>query len=93
MNQKHLILQPNSIGNDYIVGDIHGHYSNLMELLNHIQFNKLTDTLFSVGDIIDRGPNSIKIINLLDEDWFFSCLGNHEFMMIQSILHNNLTNT
>jgi len=86
---KHMVLQHNKLGNDYIVGDIHGHYSNLLTLLDHIKFDNSIDRLFSVGDIIDRGPNSSNMIQLLDQPWFFSCMGNHEFMMIQSILHHN----
>jgi serine/threonine protein phosphatase 1 len=40
------------------------------------------DRLFSVGDLIDRGSDSLKVVNLLKEPWFFSVRGNHEQMAI-----------
>lgn len=85
---KHLKLPANTTGNDYIVGDIHGLFYNLMELLDIIGFDKTKDRLFSVGDIIDRGPYSEKMIALLDEPWFYMTLGNHEQMMVKSILYS-----
>ena len=91
--QKHLKLDHNTTGHDYIVGDLHGAYDTLIEMLNLIQFDKNNDRLFSVGDIIDRGPKSIELINLLNEPWFFMTLGNHEHMMINSIIFDHKSYT
>ncbi len=84
--QKHLHLPANTQGHDYIVGDLHGCKKELDQLLTYIGFNTSTDRLFSVGDLIDRGPNSVDCANLMYNDWFYLTLGNHELLMIQSIL-------
>lgn len=73
----------NKLGNDYFVGDIHGQYSLLIEQLKSIDFNFNTDRLFAVGDIIDRGLESEKCLELLIEPWFNSVLGNHEQLFLQ----------
>ncbi len=88
---NHIHLPHNNIGDDFIIGDLHGNLQPLIKLLDYIQFDKQTDRLFSVGDTIDRGPQSIECANLIYEPWFFPIIGNHELMMIQSILYNNET--
>ena len=74
----------NTQGNDYVVGDVHGDYERLTGLLSVIKFDVTVDRLFSVGDLIDRGPDSAKCLELLNELWFFSVLGNHEDMLINA---------
>ena len=71
-------------GHDYVVGDVHGDYKRLTDLLSVIKFDVTVDRLFSVGDLIDRGPDSVKCLELLNEPWFFSVLGNHEDMLINA---------
>lgn len=73
----------NKRGNDYFVGDIHGQYSLLIEQLKKTNFNFKTDRLFAAGDIIDRGLESEKCLELLIEPWFNSVLGNHEQLFLQ----------
>lgn len=79
---RHLSL--NISGIDYFVGDIHGNKHALLKKLTEINFNVKQDRLFAVGDIIDRGEDSIGCIELLMEPWFFSVLGNHEEMYLRS---------
>ena len=69
--------------NAYVVGDLHGCYEELMKELDRINFDKSRDILICVGDLIDRGKSSEKIIALLDEPWFVSVLGNHEQLCMQ----------
>lgn len=75
----------NTKGIDYIVGDIHGCYSLLMGKLKEIGFNKEVDRLFSVGDLVDRGPDSLKCLSLVYEDWFYPVMGNHEILMHNAV--------
>jgi serine/threonine protein phosphatase 1 len=75
-------LKQNTHGQDWFVGDIHGCYNTLMDKLDAVHFDKSVDRLISVGDLIDRGPNSKKCIELLKEPWFHAVIGNHEDMMI-----------
>lgn len=72
----------NTLGKDYIVGDIHGMFTLLLQELNKIDFDPSKDRLFSVGDLVDRGPDSIEAINWLDKPWFHAVRGNHEQMAI-----------
>lgn len=72
----------NTSGRDYVVGDIHGCFSELESALSQMAFNKSTDRLFAVGDLIDRGPESDRVIEFLNEPWFFSVRGNHEQLAI-----------
>lgn len=72
----------NILGNDYVVGDIHGCFSKLGVKLQEIGFNPLTDRLFSVGDLVDRGPQSEECYEWLSKPWFHSVRGNHEQMAI-----------
>lgn len=73
----------NTHGSDYVIADIHGCYEKLNNTLCSVNFNFETDRVFCVGDMVDRGPDSLKVLNLLDTNWFFSVLGNHEYMAVQ----------
>lgn len=75
----------NASGKDYIVGDLHGCYDDLMIFLSKINFDTSVDRLFSVGDLIDRGPKSVECANLIFEKWFQAVRGNHEQMMINAL--------
>lgn len=68
----------NSSGRDLIVGDIHGCFSKLQAALDKIKFNPEVDRLFSVGDLIDRGPESAEFEAWLAKPWFRAIMGNHE---------------
>ena len=49
---------PAAGGRDWIVGDVHGCFQTLRQALAAIDFEPGRDRLFSVGDLIDRGPHS-----------------------------------
>ena len=72
----------NTHGRDFIVGDIHGCFDELNTALNSLGFAPATDRLFAVGDLVDRGPGSHKVLSWLTRPWFHSCLGNHEEMIL-----------
>ncbi|ROM79362.1 phosphoprotein phosphatase [Pseudomonas brassicacearum] len=76
---------PNKEGRDFAVGDIHGHFKLLTEALDKVNFNSKVDRVFSVGDLIDRGPDSIDVLNWLEKPWFHAVRGNHEHMLIECI--------
>lgn len=69
----------NPTGRDLVVGDLHGMHTLLMRELQRIGFDPDRDRLFCVGDLIDRGAESLECLSLLDEPWFHSVLGNHDF--------------
>src|SRR5690625_2602541 len=76
--------EANARGCDYVVGDIHGQFGLLQALFRSIGFDKHLDRLFSVGDLIDRGPESHRVTEFLAAEWFHAILGNHEVMLINS---------
>ena len=70
--------ESNTVGRDFVVGDLHGCLDALRYLLREIEFDGTRDRLFSVGDLIDRGSQSEQALTLLDKPWFYPVLGNHE---------------
>lgn len=64
--------------NIWIVGDLHGCHSLLQQKLQEISFDAGQDLLLSVGDLIDRGEESIECLTLLKQPWFRAVRGNHE---------------
>ena len=79
------VFPANRMGRDFVIGDIHGCYDDVMRLLSFVQFNRYNDRLFSVGDLIHRGDKSEECLSLLKESWFFSALGNHDVLEDQSV--------
>lgn len=75
-------LPANTQGRDFVVGDLHGCLQSLNKALDTVGFDKSIDRLFVTGDLIDRGFHSIECLKLIQEDWFYSIMGNHELMMI-----------
>lgn len=73
-----LTLPQNLIGTDFVVGDIHGCYEYLLQQLVEIKFDSSKDRLIAVGDLIDRGDNSLECLRLINQPWFYSVKGNHE---------------
>ena len=69
----------------YVVSDIHGEYELFIRLLEEIRL-KQTDTLYVLGDILDRGPHPIQIILKIMEMPNVVCLtGNHELMALECL--------
>lgn len=81
-----LHLPENTLGRDFIIGDVHGCFDHLKALLVYVDFNPATDRLISCGDLIDRGPESIKCLDALYLPYMWSVMGNHEHMMIGSLV-------
>jgi serine/threonine protein phosphatase 1 len=75
---------PNLQGVDYVVGDIHANFRKLYKQLKDIGFNPGYDRLFSVGDLVDRGPDHDLLLDILAMPWFHAVRGNHEDMIIRS---------
>jgi len=82
--------KPNPRGRDFVVSDIHGCFDELRRALADVDFIAENDRLFSVGDLIDRGPRSTETLDWLARPWFHPCIGNHEDMALQSQHDNNV---
>ncbi|WP_369462313.1 protein-serine/threonine phosphatase [Citrobacter braakii] len=69
----------------WVVGDIHGCFSLLMAKLRLCHFDPWQDLLVSVGDVIDRGPDSLRCLKLLRKRWIIAVRGNHEQMGLDAL--------
>lgn len=78
MNRKFKRLDLSHARNVYVVGDIHGCFSLLETELEKIGFDRTQDHLISVGDLVDRGPESERVLEFLDYPWFHAVQGNHD---------------
>jgi serine/threonine protein phosphatase 1 len=70
----------------FVIGDIHGCYETLEDLLARISPDPRKDSLVFLGDYIDRGPDSKKVISrllTLQREFvnFVALKGNHEQML------------
>jgi serine/threonine protein phosphatase 1 len=73
----------NPKGRDFVVGDLHGCFSLLDILLGHVDFDEAVDRLFSLGDLVDRGPESERVSEFLIQPWFHAIRGNHDYMLLK----------
>lgn len=77
--------------NVWVVGDLHGCYTNLMGKLDELKFDPAQDLLISVGDLVDRGSENVECLELITMPWFLAVRGNHEQMMIDALSpHGNV---
>ena len=63
-----------------VVGDVHGEYKTLLHLITKTPLNS---TLIFVGDLVDRGAESAKVIRFVRKHKLACVRGNHEEMMIE----------
>lgn len=63
----------------FLVGDTHGSYKTLRELIK--KFPSKEDIVF-VGDLIDRGPKSNQVLEFIIKEGHQSVMGNHEWMLL-----------
>ena len=66
----------------YVMSDIHGEYDKFLKMLEIIHFSD-EDTLFILGDIIDRGEKSVELLQDLSMRFnVYPIFGNHELMAL-----------
>lgn len=76
----------------FAISDIHGHYEELMALYKQLPINPKKDQLILLGDYIDRGPDTNKVVDQLIKwkekypHWQF-LYGNHEDLMLDALVY------
>lgn len=74
----------------YVVSDIHGCYEEFKKLLEVIDFSD-TDELYILGDMMDRGPEPMKLIQyLMLYPNIYPILGNHDYMALKVLSKLNV---
>ncbi|WP_432646700.1 metallophosphoesterase family protein [Mitsuokella sp.] len=68
------------------VGDIHGNFTRLQSLFEHIPYDPQQDLLIFLGDYIDRGPEVAEVLQMVMKlkekfPYVVTLTGNHEAMM------------
>ena len=78
-----MLIKTNNAQRVFVCSDIHGEYDLLLNALDRVNFRLGQDVLVGVGDLIDRGPDSKKVLDLfMTTNNFFTVLGNHEDMAL-----------
>ena len=76
-------LPSNRRGRDFVVGDLHGCFDLLDRLFEAVRFDPGADRLFSVGGLVDYGPDSLRSLEFLEAPWFFAVQGSYESMLLK----------
>ncbi len=68
----------------YVIGDLHGCHAEFVSLLEQLNFNPVNDTLWLVGDLINRGPGSLACLQEVQALGSAArcVLGNHDFHLL-----------
>ena len=67
----------------YVMSDIHGEYEKFIEVLEKINL-KESDTLYILGDTMDRGPHPMKVLmKMMEMPNVIPIIGNHEVMFME----------
>ena len=68
----------------YFCSDLHGEYDLFMRLLDKCNIES-GDTVYVLGDIIDKGKNGFRLLEFIRKNSLFKAIcGNHEYALLQT---------
>ena len=85
-NQTQIKLELDKNKRVFVIGDLDADLAKFEQALESVNFDKNHDVLFSLGDVIDRGNDSVKLLQRFIELGVYMSLGNHEHMLLESLL-------
>ena len=68
----------------WVVGDVHGCARELDDLLRKVRFDPGRDTLWSIGDLVNTGPDSVAVLRLWRDLGGRGVIGNHDVYALLS---------
>ena len=68
-----------------VIGDVHGCYQTLKELVEKIKNKYPAVHIYCVGDLVDRGNNSFEVIEFVVAEKIQCVIGNHDFMFYSNM--------
>lgn len=75
-------------GYSYVISDIHGNAAFFKSIMEQIKLRS-QDTLYVLGDVIDRHPDGVRILRrLMGMHNAKMLLGNHEYMMLDALYYH-----
>ena len=79
----------------YAIGDVHGCFLTLQQLLKQICFKPARDRLWCAGDLVNRGPHSLEVLRWARAlgQGLVTVLGNHDLHLLEQALGNRRPRT
>jgi len=68
-----------------VIGDVHGCYYTLKQLVDLIKSKYPNIKIYCVGDLVDRGNNSYEVIEFIKSQNILCTLGNHDYMFYSNM--------
>lgn len=91
VDKPHLTYYTSYMSKIFAIGDVHGCYKTLMALMKKLPIDKSKDVVVFVGDYIDRGSGTKKVVDQMIKwekkypHWKF-LFGNHESLMLDALI-------
>ena len=67
------------------IGDIHGCFDELIQLLEKLKYQPKSDRLISVGDLVHKGPKSSEVLDFFIFNDLEAIIGNHDYRFLNAL--------